>query len=82
MNLLEMYKKLTQDEKRELIKLLIKDINEYQNVGPIKLIEKEYKTALTEQDLMRKVIEYLVERFSNIEVSDNDIKLFELIFKQ
>lgn len=82
MNLLEMYKKLTQNEKRELIKLLIKDINEYQNVGPIKLIEKEYKTALTEQDLMRKVIEYLVERFSSIEVSDNDTKLFELIFKQ
>lgn len=31
MSLLEMYKKLTQDEKRELIKLLIKDINEYQD---------------------------------------------------
>lgn len=82
MNLLKMYKKLTQEEKEELIKSLIKDINEYQNIGPIKLIDKESKNVLTEQDLMRKVIEYLTERFSTIEVSDNDIKLFELIFKQ
>lgn len=82
MNLLKMYKKLTQDEKEELIKSLIKDINEYQNIGPIKLIDKESKNVLTEQDLMQKVIEYLTERFSSIEVSDNDIKLFELIFKQ
>lgn len=30
MNLLEMYKKLTQDEKEELINLIIQEINNYQ----------------------------------------------------
>lgn len=39
MNLLEMYKKLTQDEKEELINLIIQEINNYQKkLGKIILI--------------------------------------------
>lgn len=39
MNLLEMYEKLTQDEKEELINLIIQEINNYQKkIGKIILI--------------------------------------------
>lgn len=38
--------------------------------------------TITDKELIQKVIEYLYKKFSDNQITDSDIKLFELIYKQ
>ncbi len=38
--------------------------------------------TITDKELIQKVIEYLYKKFSDNKITDSDIKLFELIYKQ
>ncbi len=38
--------------------------------------------TITDKELIQKAIEYLCKKFSNNQITDSDIKLFELIYKQ
>lgn len=38
--------------------------------------------TITDKELIQKAIEYLYKKFSDNQITDSDIKLFELIYKQ